>query len=374
MAQGSIFKRDGTKFWWIKYYRDGKPYRESSGAIRKRDAQRLLAKRQGSIASGTFTGLQPEKTTFFELVADLRNDYSVNQRKAQPQLGYYIERLTRYFRGMKAINITPDKILAYVAYRKRQKTHLNTLPANATINRELAALKRMFNLGKRLGKVVSVPYIQTLKEVNVRRGFFNPRDYVRLKKALPDYVRPIITLAYESGMRRAELLGLRWSQIDFHERLITLDPGTTKNDEPRTMWMSQELLEELRTQRSIRDGCFPSCQHVFFNYTTGKPIRSFRTAWQSACRKLGYDESVFHDFRRTGVRNLIRAGVPEKVAMRISGHKTRSVFDRYNITNEDDLIAAGKAVETYLKKQTGTVWAQLGEIDEARERRKSASA
>ena len=274
---------------------------------------------------------------------------------------------------MKAISITPDKILAYIAHRKNEETHMGAPPANATINRELAAVKRMLNLGRRHGKVISVPYIPKLEENNVRKGFFHHRDYLRLKTALPDYLKPIITLAYFTGMRKAEMLGLRWDQIDFHEHIIMLDPGTTKNKEPRFVPMSEELFEELQTQRRIRDECFPFCQHVFFNHSTGRPIKDFRTAWKTACSRLGYDESVFHDFRRTGVRNMIRAGVPEKVAMLISGHKTRSVFDRYNIIDEDDLKAAGKAVETYLKTQMGTLRAQLAEIEEERENRKAAS-
>ena len=223
-------------------------------------------------------------------------------------------------------------------------------------------------------EVLAKDNIPKLEENNVRQGFFHHWDYMRLKTALPDYLKPIVTLAYFTGLRKSEILGLSWDQIDFHERIVMLNPGTTKNKDPRLVPMSEELFNELEAQRRIRDAKFPFCKHVFFNHSTGRPIRDFRTAWDTACRRLGLSDSHFHDFRRCGVRNLVRAGVPERVAMAISGHKTRSVFDRYNIIDEDDLKAAGKAVETYLKTQTGTLQAQLAEIEEVRKKRKSASA
>ena len=154
--------------------------------------------------------------------------------------------------------------------------------------------------------------------------------------------------------------------------MIRLNAGETKNDESRIIPMSQELFEELQGQRRLRDQRFPFCQNVFFNHSTGKPIKNFRGAWKTACEKMGHSESVFHDFRRTGVRNLVRAGVPERVAMAISGHQTRSIFDRYNITNEDDVKAAAQAVEAYLNESTGIVQAKLAEFDDERQKRHTA--
>ena len=138
--------------------------------------------------------------------------------------------------------------------------------------------------------------------------------------------------------------------------------------------MSEELFDELKDQRRIRDAAFPICKRVFFNHSTGRPIKDFRTAWDTACRKLGLTDSHFHDLRRCGVRNLVRAGVPEKVAMAISGHKTRSVFDRYNIVSGDDVRAAGEAVEAYLQQEAGTFQAQFAQIEDGRKKRRAVSA
>jgi len=363
---GSVFQRG--RIWWVKYYREGKPYRESSGSNRKRDARTLLKKREGTIAEGTFSGLKPEKTTFDQLARDLLNDYTNNDRKALPMVRYYISRLREYFGGStRACHITTDHVRSYIAKRKGEKSKVGKPPSNATINRELSALKRMLRLGLEAQKVISVPHISMLAENNVRRGFFTHHNYVRLKKVLPYYLKPIITLAYYSGIRTSELLSIAWDQVDFYHRVIRLNPGETKNDESRVLPMSEELYDELKAQRKLRDKKFPSCRKVFFNHSTGKPIKDFRGAWSSACKRIGLSNALFHDFRRTGVRNLTRAGVPEKIAMHISGHKTRSVFDRYNIVDEEDVSAAGRAVEAYLKGSRAQFGHNLVQFKEARE-------
>jgi integrase len=144
--------------------------------------------------------------------------------------------------------------------------------------------------------------------------------------------------------------------VDLTERLVRLDPGTTKNDEPRVIPLAGELYETIAAQRRLRDAEWPQCPFIFFRH--GERIRNFRKSWDQACIKAKIVDSagaaarMFHDLRRTGVRNLIRAGVPEKTAMAISGHKTRSVFDRYNIISEADLKDAAKKLASYLESRS----------------------
>src|SRR5262245_39329230 len=111
----------------------------------------------------------------------------------------------------------------------------------------------------------------------------------------------------------------------------------------------------------LHEAKYPGSPYVFVHPKTGNPVRDFRVAWAAACAKVSLPAAIFHDFRRTGVRNLVRAGVPEVIAMAISGHKTRSIFDRYNIVNEEDIKSAVASVETYLKARTGTKRAQSPE-------------
>jgi integrase len=185
-----------------------------------------------------------------------------------------------------------------------------------------------------------------LKEKNVRKGFFEHGEFLALRRELPEYLKPVLTFGYFTGAREGEVLNLKWDQIDLEARTVHLEPGTTKNDQPRTIPLSSELLETLRMQKGVRESRFPDCDYVFFK--KGRKIGNFQRAWKSACTRAGVTAKLFHDLRRSAVRNMVRAGVPERVAMAISGHKTRSVFDRYNIVAERDLHDSARRLEKHL--------------------------
>jgi len=205
---GSIYKRG--KVYWIKYSRGGKRFRESSESKKQSVAKRLLRLREGQIAQGKFTGLEPERIRYEELEKDFLNDYKINGRKSYKMVQFSLRHLRDYFGAMKAKNITADKARAYVVWRKRQQTQYKRPPANATINRELSALKRMFTLASQAGRVRTGPFISKLKENNVRTGFFTHYEYLKLRDALPNYLRPVVAFAYYTGMRRSEILKLVW--------------------------------------------------------------------------------------------------------------------------------------------------------------------
>src|SRR6266568_2629040 len=340
---GMLYRRG--RIWWIKYYRNGKAFRESSKSENVSEAKRLLRKREGEIGAGEFLGPKTERVSFEELAEDFLNEYQTNNRKSfiwvKRRIGLH---LTPFFAGLRAVNITTDRVRAYVAKRQQEGA------SNGSINRELAALKRMFNLAAEMTppKIARVPYIPMLKETNVRKGFFEHDEYLALQRELPEYLKPVLAFGYFTGAREGEILSLKWEQVDLDRHAVHLEPGSTKNDQPRTIPLTGELLEALKIQKATSVSRFPECVYVF--HRKGQRIGNFQRAWKSACQRAGLSGRLFHDLRRSAVRNLVRAGVPERVAMAISGHKTRSVFDRYNIVAERDLHEAASRLEKHLAK------------------------
>lgn len=345
---GSIFKRGAVL--WVKYYRNGTAYRESAGSDKEKDARDLLRQRLGEISTGRFIGPEADKVTLRELGEDFLNDYRINGKKSLDKAERGLKHVLAFFGDFKAHGVGTDLVRKYVAQR------LEDGAENATVNRELAALKRSFNLGIQAGKIYRKPYIPMLQENNIRTGFFEHGDFLALRDALPDYFKSVVTFAYYTGWRKQEILSLRWNQVDLTARTIRLDPGTTKSGEGRNIALDGELLEVIEGQwerRKVAEipGQSPTllCPYVF--HRSGKPIRDFRDAWDKACKETGLAGKLFHDFRRTAVRNMVRASIPERVAMMISGHKTRAVFERYNIVSEEDLKEAARKTWAHAQRQ-----------------------
>jgi integrase len=141
---------------------------------------------------------------------------------------------------------------------------------------------------------------------------------------------------------------MKWGQVNLRDGVVRLEPGESKNGEGRSMYMEAELLNMMKNLHRLRR---MDCLYVFS--LNGQKIGSFRKTWKRACVNIGRPELLFHDLRRSGIRNMVRAGVPERVAMAISGHRTRNVFDRYNIVSQDDLREAAQKGREFCEKQAG---------------------
>ncbi len=355
---GSIYKRG--KVYWIQYYRNGKPYRETTKSKKEADAKRLLKKREGEIAQGKLPGIYFDRVIFDNLAEDFLMDYRINQRKSIDKAERSVNHLKKHFEGYPVPQITTPNIQAYMESRLEEGA------ANATINRELAALKRILTIGARQNppKVDRVPYIPMLKENNVRKGFFEHAEFVALRDELPDYLKGLVTFAYKTGWRMSEITGLTWNQVDRDNGIVRLEPGETKNDDGRTVYLDEELQEVFNGQWELRKKSRKLTPYVFPGNNGDEQIRDFRGSWQTGCTDANIGKKLFHDFRRTAVRNMVRAGIPEGVAMKISGHKTRSVFDRYNIVNDADLQLAAQKQAIYLKSQISTISSTVHKMNE----------
>lgn len=342
---GQIRKRG--KFYQIRYYRNGQRIEESTGFTKYDEARDLLKKREGAIADGVPITAKSTRLTFDDAAKDVVNDYAINARKSKDDLERRINlHLTPAFGGRTLNSITAADARAFAVRRQQAGA------SNGEINRELATLKRIFRLAVQAERYAGrVPHIQLLDEDNIRTNFLDDAMMADIEARLPAAVRPVVRFAYICGWRVAsEILPLTWAQVDRKAWTVRLNAGATKNRRGRTIDVSQnqalrELLEALWKDHEALQKKGTICPYVFHR-GNGKQIRSIRRVWTNACRDAGYPGRLLHDLRRSAVRNLVRAGVPDTVAMRISGHVTRSVFDRYNITSDQDIREGLGAVGT----------------------------
>jgi integrase len=337
-GMGRIFKRG--PIYWIAYYHRGKEFRESSYSDSEKEARRLLKKRIGEAGAGRFIGVREERVTFEDLANSFLTDYQVNRRRSLRSARLSISHLRGFFGLERAIDTTTDRVKAYAANRQQEGA------ANASINRELAALKRMFSLAVQDGRLATMPYIPTLDEDNARQGFIDHGTFIALRDNLPEYLRDPVSFLYLSGWRLGEMKALEWRDVDLAGNVVRLRPEISKNKGGRLLPLSGELLEIMDRAHANRRPDYPLVFH-----RGGEPIGDFRKAWSKASTTAGLSPILVHDLRRTAVRNMVRAGIPDRVAMMLSGHKTRSIFDRYNIVSETDLVLATERLQHHLQMQ-----------------------
>jgi integrase len=207
----------------------------------------------------------------------------------------------------------------------------------------LGVLRRMFILAVQSGKLSRRPHFRKLTEASPRQGFMEHAQYLAIRHRLaPDY-QDILEFAYLTGWRRGEVLSLEWRDVDRHGGVVRLRPEVSKTREGRVLVLSMPLRDVIERRWQSRA---LGCPLVF--HRDGRSLDHFKDTWRRACRAAGLPGMLFHDLRRTAVRNMVRAGIPERVAMQFSGHKTRSIFDRYNIVSETDLRQAAERLAAYV--------------------------
>jgi integrase len=357
--------------WWIAYYVKGVEHRESAGKVLSRpdaglsekDAMKALKIRLSEIHGGRWVGPQQDRVTLAELLDALILDYKNNGRKSLRGLISHLRPIRAAFPLDAAVHVTEPRIEKYKAERLATRQP-------ATVNRELAALRRAFALAVKQRRLSSAPHIETLAENNARQGFAEPSDFEAIVAHLSGYLQGFARFAYASGWRKGELKTLEWAAVDRDNARVTLRREHTKNGEPRIIPLVGELadiMERQRKQREFKTSTGETALSRYVFHRAGEPIGDFRKAWAAACIAAGFSQPkvsrdgqqvldaagkpvlraslIFHDLRRSAVRNLDRDGVTQSVAMAITGHKTASVYRRYRIVNEDDIRVALERVQ-----------------------------
>ena len=273
------------------------------------------------------------------LIDGYLEDYALHEFRSMNTARPRAEHLATFLGETRtAATITTALIRQYQQHRRQSGA------AAATVNRETSALSRMFRLAVQLGVLSSMPvFPNRLGENGPRQGFFEHAEYLRVRSHLPKPYQDFLDFAYYSGWRKHEVWDLRWEEVDLGGGVIRLPPHRSKTRTGRVLPISTPLAAVLKRRAAAQRSANPLVfgrDHV--------TVRAWRRAWPDACRKAGVPGRILHDCRRTAARNLVRAGIPERVAMTLTGHKTRCVFDRYNIVNERELADAGEQLAQYL--------------------------
>lgn len=350
----NIYKRG--RRWWITYTSaDGRRYFESAkqkekgiDGTRLEDAIRLLNERQGDIAKGVPASPAIGRGLFSDAVQDVLKDHERNKRRSTADTKRRIDlHIAPYFGTRRLSEVTTRLIRSYVEHRQSEGAE------NATINRELAIIRRAFRLAHRTGHVLMVPHIEFLDESrNARQGFVEPEQFDRLHKHIaPAVYADVARFAFITGWRiPSEVLTLTWPQVNMNRGLIRLEPGTSKAGEGRTFPITTALqtLLKRRQRAAIND-----CALVFHDSGQSIERRRFHKAWEAAREAAKIATVVPHDLRRSAVRQLERARIPRKVAMQMVGHRTESIYRRYHIVAESDVHAAGASLDALTKAGAG---------------------
>jgi integrase len=350
-GDGTIYQRGRT--WWLKYRAGGRWHYESSGSPDKAVAQSLLDTRRGQRASGAPVQPRLDRVTYAEAAAALRTHYEVTGSRDLAEVAPRLARLDAFFLGDRLVAVTTARGEGYAAKRQGQGA------SNGTINRELAVLGRMLRLAHEHDLLARVPKIRKLAEAAPRAGFVEPAQFEAIRRRLPEDLQAAVTIAFTYGWRRDEILTLERRQLDLEAGTLCLDVGSTKNDDGREVDVTDELrgmlaaqvarvqalerqlgrvipylFPHLRGTKALRQGTQRRAPVL------GEPMRDFRRAWASACKAAGVPGLLKHDLRRSAVRRMVNGGMSERVAMSLTGHKTRAVFDRYHIVSRADRRAA----------------------------------
>ena len=277
--------------------------------------------------------------TFDVMARAYLEDYVLQRYRTLTTARARVEHLREFFGGWAVGALTADAVRQYQLHRRTQRAEA------ATINRETSALSRMFQLAIRRDLLQRMPlFPNRLEENPPREGFFEHDEYLKVRAQAPASYQDVLDFAYYSGWRRNEILQLTWDEVDLKGGVIRLPARRSKTRAGRMLPISPPLRQVLTRRTTVRR---PGDPRVFRR--DGVPVRVWRHALRDACRRAKVPHRLLHDCRRTAARNLIRAGVPERIAMLLTGHKTRAVFDRYNIVNEQELLTAGQRLATYLE-------------------------
>lgn len=333
---GLNIKKLAHKTYWVEYYVHGKRRRERIGPSKVAAEQRL---REVLKARTEDRYIEKDKGASLSLEQISKWYLSLPQTKTPQSLQRNKEHLVHLYRLLgketKINKLSSGKIEEYQALRLKEpstkRKGKNTAPA--TVKHEVTTLKAILNCAVRHDLINQNP-ISSAKIVsvnNARERILTPDEFDRLLKESAPHLKPIIALAYYSGMRKQEILQLAWDELDLQKGIIRLSGNRTKTKTARTIPLHPRVFKMLKEIPR------PAHTQKVFHFE-GKALKDIRSGFEAACRRALIKDFTFHDLRHCAINNLRLAGNDYFKIMAISGHKTMSVFKRYNLVTEDELV------------------------------------
>lgn len=336
--EGRIFARGKRGILWIAWHDRNGEHRMSTRSTDPVVADRMLREQLSAKDRGESYVSRSAVPTLAEMAQGIESSYVIGGKRSLRRIRQCVKHLLDFFgRDARANEIDYEAGERFVAAR------LADGAAPATARLELGVLRRMFALAakRHSSGVKTVPELPSIRVDNVRKEFFTEAEIAALLTHLPPPIAALVEFASLVGWRKREMLSLQWGQVDFATGIVRLPPGTTKSRQGRTFPFREfprvaEILEQQRRDRwRIERERGIVVTHVFNR--EGAPIRSIDDAWKRACARAGLPGRRLHDFRRTAVMRMERAGVSRSVAMKLIGHETESIYQRYSIAPLESL-------------------------------------
>ncbi len=333
---GFALAKFSGRVWWIEYYDHDKRLRRWRIGPNKAAAEQRLREILSVRTEGRHIRKSPDSRTLFKDLAQWYLDLpEVKAKRSYNKDLMHTKRLIASFGDRLLKDINPALVEAYKQKRLSENSHRGKPTRPATVNREVTTFKTVFNKAMKNGKAERNPAqgVKLFKENNERDRILSPEEYIRLLAHCPEHLKPIVKLAYHTGMRRGEILNLKWERVDLKEGFIRLRPEDTKTTEGRLVPLNRELMEMFKAMpRGLP-------MTPVFTYK-GNSMAEMKRSFTTACQRAGIEGFTFHDLRHTFNTNAYRAGVPIPTIMKITGHKSIAMFRRYTTISPEDLKAA----------------------------------
>jgi integrase len=341
-----FLRKDGNGYFLDYYIKEGgirKRKRHRLGFIPLIQAKKILAQNMVELLNGKFLAGERPRITFAE-AADSFLVYSRSRKKSHRNDPPIVERFKAFFGNRHLESLNSDLVEAYLNQRRQegQLNHKGKDISGTSLNKDITCLKTIVNRALMNGLIDRNPIrgVKKFKEIP-RDRTLTAEEFQKLLDACSPRMRSIVLVGYSTGMRRGEILRLKWEQVDLKNRFIVLEALETKTMERREIPLSETLVGILKNVPRTLGSPY------IFTYM-GNPIRSLAWTFKRACKRAGIPNFRFHDLRHCAVTNFRKAGVSDSVTMSITGHKTHAVFKRYDRVDREDRQGAIQKVENLI--------------------------